>query len=134
MSETAKEEMKKRTKQFALCVIRMANALPDNAVGRVIANQIDKSGTSVGANYRAALRAHSPRDFINKVGVVLEESDESAYWMELIVEGKAIPENRVTSLLQEANELTAIFAATHITTKANARRNPKSEILNLKSS
>lgn len=129
MSEMTKEEMKKRTKQFALRVIRLASALPDNAVGRVIANQVIRSGTSVGANYRAALRARSTRDFCNKIGVVLEESDESAYWMELIIEGKAMPEDRVTGLLQEANELTAIFAATHKTIKANTRRkdpNPKS--------
>ena len=126
MPEVTKEEMKKRTKQFALRVINLAGALPDSPVARVIANQVIRSGTSVGANYRAALRARSTRDFSNKVGVVLEESDESAYWMELIIEGKVMPENRVTGLLQEANELTAIFAATHKTTKANARRNPKS--------
>ena len=135
MSEVTKEAMKKRTKQFALRVINLASALPDNAVGRVIANQVISSGTSVGANYRAALRARSTRDFSNKIGVVLEESDESAYWMELIIEGKIMPENRVASLLQEANELTAIFAATHKTVKTNARRknpNPKSEIINPK--
>ena len=122
MSEMTKEEMKKRTKQFALRVIRLASVLPDNAVGRVIANQVIRSGTSVGANYRAALRARSTRDFSNKVGVVLEESDESGYWMELIVEGKIMPERQVSSLLQEANELTAIFAATPKTVKANVRR------------
>lgn len=133
MSETTKEAMKKRTKQFALRVINLAGALPENAVGRAIANQVIRSGTSVGANYRAALRARSSKDFINKIGVVLEESDESAFWMELIVEGNVLSENRVTTLLQEANELTAIFAATHKTLKANARRkNPKSEILNHK--
>ena len=126
MPEVTKEEMKKRTKQFALRVINLAGALPDSPVARVIANQVIRSGTSVGANYRAARRARSTRDFSNKVGVVLEESDESAYWMELIIEGKVMPENRVTGLLQEANELTAIFAATHKTTKANARRNHKS--------
>ena len=126
MGEMTKEEMKKRTKQFALRVIHLASALPENAVGRVIANQLIRSATSVGANYRAALRARSTRDFSNKIGVVLEESDESAYWMELIIESKVIPENRVIGLLREANELTAIFAATHKTTKANARRNSKS--------
>jgi four helix bundle protein len=129
MSDASKEEMKKRTKQFALRVIHLASALPQNAAGRAIANQVIRSGTSVGANYRAALRARSTPDFINKIGVVLEESDESAYWMELIIEGQVMPENRVTSLLQEANELTAIFAATHKTLKANSRRknpNPNS--------
>ena len=128
MSEMTKEEMKKRTKQFALRVINLADALPENAVGRAIANQIIRSGMSVGANYRAALCARSSRDFINKIGMVLEESDESAFWMEIMVEGRVLPENRVKDLLQEANELTAIFAATHKTLKANARRkspNPK---------
>ncbi len=128
MSEMAKEEMKKRTKQFALRVIKLAGALPENPAGRAIANQVIRSGTSVGANYRAALRARSTKDFSNKIGVVLE-ADESAFWMELIVEGKVMPENRVTDLLREANELTAIFAATHKTLKANSRRsnpNPKS--------
>lgn len=117
-----KEEMKKRTKQFALRIIRLASALPDNPVGRAIANQIIRSGTSVGANYRAAWRARSPRDFSNKIGVVLEETDESAYWLELIIESKLLAENRVRDLLQETNELTAIFAATHKTTKANTHR------------
>ena len=122
MSEMSKEELKKRTQQFTLRVIHLAGALPENAVGRAIANQVIRSGTSVGANYRAALCARSSKDFINKIGVVLEESDESVFWMELIVEGKVMPENRVSSLLQEANELTAIFAATHKTLKANSRR------------
>ena len=121
MGEMTKEAMKKRTKQFALRVIHLASALPENVIGRAISNQLIRSGTSVGANYRAALRARSPRDFINKIGVVLEESDESAYWMELIIESNVMPESRVASLLQEANELTAIFAATHKTIKANPK-------------
>ncbi|MBI3914548.1 MAG: four helix bundle protein [Chloroflexi bacterium] len=117
-----KEIMKQRTKQFALRAINLAVALPENRVGNVIASQLIRSGTSVGANYRAALRARSPRDFSNKIGVVLEETDESGYWTEIIVDSKLIPSKRVVSLLQEANELTAIFAATHKTTKAAVRR------------
>jgi four helix bundle protein len=125
MAEITKEDLKQRTKQFALRVISLTGALPDNFAGRAIGNQLLRSGTAVGANYRAALRARSTPDFINKIGVVLEESDESVYWMELIIEGKIMPENRVSSLLQEANELTAIFSATHKTVKANARcKNP----------
>ena len=127
MSDMTKEELKKRTKEFALRVINLTNALPDTYAGKVIANQLVRCGISVGANYRAALRARSTRDFVNKIGVVLEESDESAYWMELIIESKGLPESRVLSLLQEANELTAIFAATHRTVKTNLRqKNPKS--------
>ncbi len=118
MADITKEDLKKRTKEFALRVINLTNALPNTYAGKVLANQLLRAGTAVGANYRAALRARSTPDFINKIGVVLEESDESAYWMELIIETKILPESRVSSLLQEANELTAIFAATHKTIKA----------------
>ncbi len=129
MSDITKEEIKKRTKQFALRTINLCAALPETAVGRAIDNQLIRCGTSVGANYRAALRARSTRDFANKVGVTLEEADESAYWMELILESKIISEARVLPLLQEANELTAIFAATHKTSKANSyHRRAKSQL------
>ncbi len=125
MADITKEDLKKRAKEFALRVINLTNALPNTYAGKVLANQLLRAGTAVGANYRAALRARSTPDFINKIGVVLEESDESAYWMELIIETKILPESRVSSLLQEANELTAIFAATHKTIKAK-RTLPKS--------
>ena len=121
MAEMSKEEMKKRTKQFALRVIRCAEALPKSVTGRVIANQLVRCGTSVGANYRAALRARSTPDFINKVGVVLEEADESAFWLELIVEANLLSAKKVDALLNEANELTAIFAASHKTVKSHER-------------
>jgi four helix bundle protein len=117
-----KEDLKKRTKGFALRVIGMTNALPKTCTGRVIASQLLRSGTAVGANYRAALRARSTPDFINKIGVVLEESDESAYWIELVVESGLLPHARASSLLQEANELTAIFASTLKTAKASSHR------------
>jgi len=122
MAEMTKEELKRRTKQFALRVIRCAEALPKTVTGRVIANQLVRCGTSVGANYRAALRARSTADFINKIGVVLEEADETAFWLELIIEARLLPEKQVAALLKEANELTAIFAASHKTTKIHARR------------
>ena len=120
MAEMTKEELKRRTKQFALRVIRCAEALPKTVTGRVIANQLVRCGTSVGANYRAALRARSTADFINKIGVVLEEADETAFWLELIIEARLLPEKQVAALLKEANELTAIFAASHKTTKIHA--------------
>jgi four helix bundle protein len=129
MAEMSKEDLKQRTKQFALRIIHLAGALPDNQAARVIGHQLLRSGTSVGANYRAALRARSTRDLPNKIGLVLEESDESVYWMELLIEGKVMPEERISSLLNEANELTAIFAATHKSIKARSHRensNPKS--------
>jgi four helix bundle protein len=106
-----KEEMKKRTKVFALRVIRLAGALPDAGVGRVIRNQLLRCGTSVGANYRAAQRAKSVADFINKMGTVEEEADETMYWMELILESGLMPESQVTDLYKEADEILAIIVS-----------------------
>lgn len=121
MAEMTKEELKRRTKQFALRVIRCAEALPNTVAGKIIANQLVRCGTSVGANYRAVLRARSTADFVNKLGVVLEEADETAFWLELIIEAHLLPEKQVAELLKEANELTAIFASSHKTTKVHAR-------------
>src|SRR5258706_27299 len=108
MNET---ELKLRTKQFALRIIKLVAALPKNVEGRAIGNQIVRSGTSVGANYRAACRGRSKAEFIAKLGTVEEEADESAYWLELLIEANLMKPARVTSLLKEANELTAIMAA-----------------------
>ncbi len=133
MASISEEAMKQRTKQFALRTIQLCESLPETRTGRVIANQLLRSGTSVGANYRAACRARSSPDFVNKIGITLEESDESVYWMELIVEASLMPESRVSNLLQEANELTAIFNASHKTANQNLSRvNRKSKIENRK--
>ncbi|MDL1896901.1 four helix bundle protein [Anaerolineae bacterium CFX7] len=129
----SEEAMKKRTKQFALRTIQLCESLPETRTGRVIVNQLLRSGTSVGANYRAACRARSSPDFVNKIGITLEESDESGYWMELIIEANLMPETRVTNLLQEANELTAIFNASHKTANQNLSKvNRKSKVENRK--
>lgn len=129
MSDVTEETLKRRTKQFALRVIHLCEALPETRTGNVIANQLIRAGTSVGANYRAACRARSPKDFVNKMGIIIEESDESSYWIELIVEAKMIPEGRVMGLLKEADELTAIFTASHKTASANLlRSNRKSKV------
>ena len=112
-----KDELKKRTKEFALRIINLVNALPNNPAGRVIGNQLLRAGTSVGANYRAACRAKSKSDFIYKINIVEEEADESAFWLELIVESGLMPNSKIESLLKEANELTAIFVATNKTAK-----------------
>ena len=104
-------ELKHRTKQFALRVISLVDALPNTTAARAIGGQLVRSGTAVGANYRAACRGRSRAEFVSKLGTVEEEADESCYWMELIVEGDLLPENRVQPLCQEANELTAIFAS-----------------------
>lgn len=118
-------ELKKRTKQFGLRVMRLVGALPENSVGRAIASQLIRSGTSVGANYRSACRGRSKAEFIAKLGIVVEEADESAYWLELIIEGELLATNLVEPLLQEANELTAIMVA--------SRKSAQSSIKNQKS-
>ncbi len=113
------QELKDRTKAFALRVLKLVEALPKSASGRAIENQLIRSGTSVAANYRAACRARSRAEFIARIGVVEEEADESAFWLELIVEVKALPEKKVTPLLAEANELVAIMAASYISAGRN---------------
>jgi four helix bundle protein len=113
-------ELKERTKQFALRVTRLVDALPATRSGNAIGNQLVRSGTSVGANYRASCRARSKAEFVAKIGVVEEEADECGYWMELIVDGNLLPASKVTALLQEASELTAIMAASRIS--ASRRR------------
>jgi four helix bundle protein len=111
MKET---ELKQRTKKFALRVLRLVAALPRNIEGRAIAGQLVRSGTSVGANYRAACRGRSKAEFISKLGTVEEEADESAFWLELIIDGGLLKPERVAILHQEAEELTAIMAASRI--------------------
>ncbi len=107
-------ELKQRTKKFALRVLRLVAALPRTTEGRAIGGQLVRSGTSVGANYRAACRGRSKAEFISKLGTVEEEADESAYWMELIVEAGLLKAQRVRALLDEATELTAIMVASRI--------------------
>ncbi|MBM4040467.1 MAG: four helix bundle protein [Planctomycetes bacterium] len=117
------EELKHRTKLFGLRVIKLVAALPRSIIGQEIGRQLLKAGTSVGANYRAACRARSRAEFIAKIGVVVEEADESAYWVELIVAAGIMPLRRVASLLQEANELVAIMSSSRVT--ASAHRPPR---------
>jgi four helix bundle protein len=104
-------ELKQRTKQFSLRVMKLVAALPKSVEGKAIGNQLVRCGTSVGANYRAACRGRSKSEFIAKLGTVEEEADESAFWMELIIEGGLLDKKRVEPLLQEANELVAIIVA-----------------------
>jgi four helix bundle protein len=109
-------ELKARTKTFALRVIKMSRAIPKNDdAGRVICKQILRSATSVAANYRASCRARSPAEFISKIGVVEEESDETALWLELLTESGIMSGRKLSALLKEANELTAIMAASRKT-------------------
>ena len=112
-----KDELKERTLDFAVRVLKLVEALPPTIPGRTVANQIARSGTSVAANYRAALRAKSDADFIHKITIVLEEADESAFWMQLAERAQLLPGKRLKSLLQEAEELTKIFNATRTTAR-----------------
>ena len=106
-------ELQQRTKDFALRVLNLIEHLPNTIGGRVLANQLARSATSVGANYRAACRARSRAEFASKLGTVAEEADESLYWLELIQVGDFVPEKRIASLVSEADELTAIFTSGH---------------------
>jgi len=130
-------QMKDRTKHFGLDIIKVASLLPNTAAGRIIGNQLIRAGTSVGANYRAACRARSKAEFAAKLGVVEEEADESAYWMELIAEGGLLEEDSVRALISEADEIVAIMVASRKSVtkrlKESAIKNPKSKLQNLKS-
>jgi four helix bundle protein len=103
--------LQQRTKDFALRVLNLIEQLPNNIGGRVLANQIARSATSVGANYRAACRARSRAEFASKLGTVAEEADESLYWLELIRDGNFVPGKKIASLVSEADDLTAIFTS-----------------------
>jgi four helix bundle protein len=95
-------EMKRRTKQFGLRVIRLVDVLPSTRTASVIGNQLLRSGTSVGANYRSACRGRSKPDFVSKIGIAIEEADESLYWMEMLIESGQVAEERLTGLMKEA--------------------------------
>ena len=116
-------DLKARTKQFALRVMKMVDALPRTIQGRAIAKQIIRSATSVAANYRAACRARSRAEFIAKIGIVEEEADESCFWLELIIDSGLLTEDRIRPLLSEAGELVAIMAASRKSAIGN-RKSP----------
>ena len=117
-----KNDLKERTKQFAMRVLKLVDALPNSKSGRAIGGQLVRSGTSVGSNYRAACRGRSRAEFIAKIGVVEEEADESAFWLELIIEHKLLKESLVKGLWIEAGELTAIMAASRISASRKAKQ------------
>ena len=111
------EEMKKRTKDFAKRVINLCRQLPETREGRLIGNQIFRSGTSVGANYRAACRARSKAEFIAKLGIVLEEADECLYRLEILSETQIVNASLLEELMKEADELVGIFVVSLKTAK-----------------
>jgi len=116
------DDLKKRTKQFALRILKLVAALPQTVQGRAIGNQLVRAGTSVAANYRAACRGRSKAEFIAKLGTVEEEADESAFWMELIIEGELLRAEKVESLLAEAVERRKIMASSRISASSSFRQ------------
>jgi four helix bundle protein len=114
-------EMKKRTKTYALAIIKLVQGLPNTPTVRVIGNQLLRSGTSVGANYRASCRAKSQADFIAKMGIVEEEADESIYWMELLVDSGIVHPTAVAELCDEGNQIVAMVVSS-INTARGAKR------------
>ncbi len=116
-------DLKVRTKDFAQRIFKLVDALPQTLQGRTVAKQVIRSGTSVAANYRAACRARSRAEFIAKIGIVEEEADETLFWLELIVDTGLLGAKRIAFLLQEADELVAIMAASRKSAVAN-RQSP----------
>jgi four helix bundle protein len=118
MSLEKHQELRNRTKGFALRIIRMTQAMPGTREANVINNQILRSATSMAANYRAVGRARSKAEFIAKLGVVIEESDETVFWLELFGESGIVTPDKLRDLLAEANQLLTIFSASRRTAKA----------------
>jgi four helix bundle protein len=121
-------ELLQRTKQFALPIFKLVGALPQTIQGRAVAAQLVRSGTSVAANYRAACRARSKSEFVAKLGLVEEEADESAFWLELIIETKLLDAAKVKPLLTEAGEIVAIMASSKKTAAKSELATRKSPI------
>ena len=115
-------DLAKRTKEFALAVIKLSGGLPKTSEARVLGRQIVRSGTSVAANYRAVCRARSRAEFIAKLGTVVEEADETVFWLELLTESGIVSGVGANALLREAKELLAVFSASRRTAKSNAIR------------
>ena len=112
-----KEELKIRTMKFAINAVKFSKGLKKTEEGRILGKQFLRSSTSVAANYRASLRARSTAEFIAKIGIVVEEADESAFWLELMIESEIITLTEGEILLKESNELLRIFSATRKTAK-----------------
>jgi four helix bundle protein len=116
---TKPEALRERTKQFAISIIKLFRVLPRTDEARVIGRQVLRSGTSVAANYRAACRARSKAEFVAKLGIVVEEADETVFWLELLVDAQVIRHAQIADVVTEANELLAIFAASQRTVRSS---------------
>lgn len=119
------DELKRRTKKFGLDVIRLVESLPSSPTARVIGNQLLRSALSVGANYRAACRGRSKADFISKIGITIEEADESQHWLEMLGEAGLASQDKLKLLSKEADELVAILTASAKTARNNLNRHPQ---------
>src|ERR1700749_1191476 len=117
MNAEKHDELRTRTKAFALRVIRMSQALPRTREANVIVLQVLRSATGMAANYRAAGRSRSKAEFISKIGVVVEEADETVFWLEMLIESGIVRPKKLQNLLTEATELVAIFTASRKTAK-----------------
>jgi four helix bundle protein len=118
-SENKTVEFKARTKKFALRILKLFQALPRNGEAQVIGKQLLRCGTSVAANYRAVCRARSRAEFIAKIGVVVEEADETVFWLDMLSEGGIVPARKLAELSREANEILAVVAASQRTARGN---------------
>jgi four helix bundle protein len=119
MNSPANDDLRQRTRAFALRIVRMSVAMPKTKEGHVLGQQVLKSGTSVGANYREASRARSKAEFIAKIGDCLKEADETLFWLEVISESKTLPARRLQPLVKETDELLAILTTIHKRSKDN---------------
>lgn len=121
------EQLKERTKRFAVEIVNLFRALSRSDEARILGKQLLRSGTSVAANYRAVCRARSKAEFISKMGIVVEESDETVFWLEVLTETKIVEEKKVEKIKAEANELLAIFASSFHTAKYGKNGSIKNE-------
>jgi four helix bundle protein len=122
------QEFKDRTKEIALRVIKLVDSLPNSNSSQVIGKQLLRSGTSIGANYRAACRGKSTADVIHKLSIVEEEADESLYWMELLIDCKLVPECKLVRLMSDVNEIVAMVVASIRTMRSKRSDHLKSKI------
>jgi four helix bundle protein len=122
----SKAEPLVRTKTFGLRILNLVDHLPRIMSGRAIGSQLVRSGTSIGADYRAACRSRSRAEFAAKLGIVAEEADETVYWLEMLRDAKLIPEGKLSELLKEANEPTAIFTAGRRSSTGTSNTKPQS--------
>lgn len=121
------QDFKDRTKQLALRVMKLVEFSPNTKIADIIANQILRSATSVGANYRASCRAKSTADMISKLGIVEEEADETLYWLELLEEGKIVNSNKLIELKKDYDEVVAMTVSSIKTLRSKQIQNPKSK-------